>query len=59
MKYEILNRDGSTFIYQQKHLSAAIHYAQSHNLKVRDRETGNIIADFCKSKHKEKSNVKF
>lgn len=48
MRYQIINKHGSTFSHQEKDGEAAVHYAKEHSLKVKDRESGKICLDFCK-----------
>ena len=53
MRYEIINKHGSTFIHQEKDAEAAVHYAKEHSLKVRDRNTGKMCLDFCKKERRD------
>jgi hypothetical protein len=42
----------SARIYPEDHLDLCLKHAKDHSGKVRCRETGKIIFDFCKSKDK-------
>jgi hypothetical protein len=59
MRWEIITPFGSTHIHNEDHFSTADHYAKLKGYMVKDRKTGKIVRNYCKSKNskKEKDNV--
>ena len=55
MKYEILTKKGKAArIYHSNHLDLAVKHAKDCNGKVINRLTGEVVANFCKSREKVK-----
>jgi hypothetical protein len=54
MRYEIITPFGSTYIHHDDHFTTADHYAKLKGYKIKDRITGKIVRNYCKSKEKAK-----
>jgi hypothetical protein len=52
VKFKIITKRGeSAAMFSDKQFKIACHYAELHNGKVINAKTGEVLKNFCKSKH--------